>query len=123
MLHLYKVIYEEIDYKELPEKLYDYYCNEIKFELYDLYNDEIIFYVLAESSSEASEMAWFSLPEALEDYFEEANSFDVQNCFMEDEFINNYQEELKMARNDIVRINGYLSNKQEEYFNTYLKED
>jgi hypothetical protein len=112
MLHLYKVVYEKIDDKELPE------------EIFDLYDDnEIVFYVLAESSSEASEMAWFSLPEALEDYFEEANSFDVQNCFMEDEFINNYQEELKMARNDIVRINGYLGDKEKEYFDTYLKEE
>jgi hypothetical protein len=72
MLHLCKVRYEKINDVELPE------------ELFDLYDDEIVFYVLAESSSEASEMAWLSLPEALEDYFEEANSFDVQNCFMEE---------------------------------------
>jgi hypothetical protein len=112
MLHLCEVRYEKINDVELPKEIFD---------LYD--DDEIVFYVLAESSSEASEMAWLSLPEALEDYFEEENSFDVQNCFMEDEFINNYQEELKMARNDIVRINGCLSDKEKEYFDTYLKED
>ena len=119
MLHLCEVRYEKIDYKELPEKLYDYYCNEIKF---DLYNDEIIFYVLAESSSEASEMAWLSLPEALEDYFEEISNNDIQGSYIDDDFIDNYQEELKTAKDNIIRVNGYLGDKEKEYFDTYLKE-
>lgn len=117
MLHLYKVIYE-LDYdKKLPEDLIRLYGDEINSY------DELMIYVLAESSSEASEMAWLSLPIELEDYFEETNVFDVQNCFMEDEFINNYQKELKQSRDNIIRINGDLSLESIEYFDKYLKEE
>ena len=110
MLHLYKVIYEKIDDKKLPE------------ELFNLYGDEMVFYVLAESSSGASDLAWFSLPLELEDYFEETGNNDIQGSYINDDFIDNYQEELKTAKNSIINANGYLRSEEKEYFDTYLKE-
>lgn len=109
MLHLYKVVYEKIDDKKLPE------------ELFDLYGDEIVFYVLAESSSGASDLAWFFLPLELENYFEEIALYDIQSPYIEADFIDNYQEELKMAKDNILRINGYLGSREKEYFDAYLK--
>ena len=109
MLHLYKVVYEKIDDKKLPK------------ELFDSYGDEMIFYVLAESSSGASDLAWFSLPLELENYFEEIALYDIQGSYIDDDFIDNYQEELKMAKDSILKINGYLGSREKEYFDTYLK--
>ena len=114
MLHLYKVTYEKINDKELPEELFDLYGM-------DWLQDEIVFYVLAENNSEASEMAWLSLPVELEDYFEETNNNDIQSPYTDDDFINNYQNELEMTKDDILKINGYLNDKEKEYFDTYLK--
>ena len=111
MLHLYKVVYEKIYDKELSE------------ELFNLYGDEMVFYVLAESSSDASDLAWFSLPLELEYYFEETDNIDIQGSYIDDDFIDNYQEELKTAKNSIINANGYLRSEEKEYFDTYLKED
>lgn len=110
MLNLYKVVYEKIENKEFPE------------ELFNLYGDEIVFYVLAESNSGASDGAWLLLPFDLEDYFEETINYNVQNSYDEDDFINSYQEELKTAKELIINNVGYLSDEAEEYFDTYLKE-
>ncbi len=116
MLHLCEVRYEKINDVELPEELFDLYGM-------DWLQDEIVFYVLAESSSEASEMAWLSLPIELEDYFEETSNNDIQSSYIDDDFIDNYQEELKMAKDNILMVNGYLGDKEKEYFDTYLKEE
>lgn len=111
MLRLFRVIYEKIDDKELPK------------EIYNSYGDEIDFYVLAGSIAGASDMAWALLPLELEDYFEETSIYDIQGSNTEYNFIKSYQEELKMAKNNIININGgYLGDKQEEYFAAYLKE-
>jgi hypothetical protein len=80
-----------------------------------------MFYVLAESNSEASEMAWLSLPVELEDYFEETSNNDIQSPYTDDDFINNYQNELEMTKDEILKINGYLNDKEKEYFDTYLE--
>ena len=109
MSHLYKVVYEKINDKELPEKLFNSYDNEM------------VFYVLAESNSDASDLAWFSLPLELEYYFEETSNTDIQSPYIEADFINNYQNELKMAKDNILKINGCLRSKDKEYFDTYLK--
>ena len=109
MLHLYKVVYEKINDKKLPE------------ELFNSYGNEMIFYVLAESNSDASDLAWFSLPLKLENYFKETSNNDIQSPYIEADFIDNYQKELKMAKDNILKINGYLRSKDKEYFDTYLK--
>jgi hypothetical protein len=114
MLHLYKVTYEKINDKELPKELFDLYGM-------DWLQDEIMFYVLAENNSEASEMAWLSLPVELEDYFEETSNNDIQSPYIDDDFIDNYQNELKMTKDEILKINGYLNDKEKEYFDTYLE--
>jgi hypothetical protein len=109
MLHLYKVVYEKINDKELPE------------ELFNSYDDKMVFYVLAESNSDASDLAWFSLPLELENYFEETSNTDIQSPHIEADFIDNYQNELKMAKDNILKANGYLNSKTKEYFDAYLK--
>ena len=115
MLHLCEVIYEKINDVELPEELFKLYGDEI-------YGDEMVLYVLAKSSSEASDVAWLYFPAELEDCFEETSNNDIQGCYIDDDFIDNYQEEIKKAKNLIIKWHGRLDNDEEEYFNTYLKE-
>ena len=94
-------------------------------ELYEIdynENDEVKeYYIIADNEMQAYDMYYFDIEEGNENVIPGTEIYDLQSSRTEHEFIEGYQNELKAAKNNILKYNVYLNDELTEYFDYYLK--